>query len=140
MWTLDEQAYRMKCDYATAHGKTVFLRNVGASPNTLLVVDLHTGKVLDEVAMADGAGSGGQPQYVDGRILVQRDSTHNQTQLNYFVADGRKVRPAGSLWHSRHFGTSGYSPVMMTNPIADGRLIIRGGNGIWCYDLRKPGG
>jgi hypothetical protein len=115
----------------------VYFRNVGAKPNTLLMIDLGNGKVLGEVAMADGGGSGGQPQYVDGRILVQRDSTHNKTDLNYFIADGSRVRQAGRLWRSRHFGTTGYSPVLMTNPIVDGRIIFRGGNGIWCYDLRE---
>ena len=142
VWTLDEYAYHMGYG-PTAHGNTVYLgdfRKGGARPTTLVIIDLPTGKVLGVVPLAHGYGSGGQPQYVDGRVLMQRDSTHNQTDLNYFHADGRKVRPAGSLWHSRHFGTSGYSPVTMTNPIADGRLIIRGGNGIWCYDLRKPSG
>jgi outer membrane protein assembly factor BamB len=135
-WTLEKYGYRLKCDYPTAYGGTVYLRRVDVKPNTLVAINVTDGTVLSETAMADGSGSGGQPQYVDTRILVQRDSTHNTTDLNYFTADGHRVKQAG-LWTSRHFGTTGYSPVLMTNPIADGRIIIRGGNGIWCYDMRS---
>jgi outer membrane protein assembly factor BamB len=135
-WSLEEYGYRLKCDYPTACGGAVYLRRVDVKPNTLLVINVTDGTVLSEIAMADGSGSGGQPQYVDKRILVQRDSTHNKTDLNYFTADGHRVEQAG-LWSSRHFGTTGYTPVLMTNPIADGRIFIRGGNGIWCYDLRS---
>ncbi len=37
-----------------------------------------------------------------------------------------------------HSLTSGYWPITLSHAVADGRIIIRGARGIFCYDLRKP--
>jgi hypothetical protein len=42
-----------------------------------------------------------------------------------------------NLWPPKIPKTSSYAMKMHTMPIVDGRMYIRGADGIYCYDLRK---
>jgi len=39
-------------------------------------------------------------------------------------------------WIPPHATTTAYGRQPIVNPIVDGRMFFRGGNGIYCYDLR----
>lgn len=43
----------------------------------------------------------------------------------------------GPLWLPPHVETTAYNSQPIVYPIVDGRLFIRGGDGIYCYDLRQ---
>lgn len=78
-----------------------------------------------------------------GKVIWQEDNVGRNDKSTTLAGDWLPCnvavgRRAGPRWTGRHFGTTGYSPVLMTGPIADGHPFTRGGNGIWCYDLRRP--
>jgi hypothetical protein len=41
------------------------------------------------------------------------------------------------MWAPTHTSTTAYNSQPIVTPIVDGRAFIRGGDGIYCYDLRK---
>ena len=76
---------------------------------------------------------------MDDRLISQADASHSSTPLLFYDAtDPRKLRRLGDVWNTWHWSTSAYSPMFMSHAMADGRVIIRGGRGLFCYDLRKP--
>lgn len=103
----------------------------------LVVLDVDTGRVLHRIP-SNAAGSNGPTYWMDGRLVSQADASHSSTPLLYYDAkDPRKLRQLGDVWSTWHRNTSAYSPMFMTHALADGRIIIRGGRGLFCYDLRK---
>jgi hypothetical protein len=104
----------------------------------LVVFDIDTGKAAARIA-SNAAGSNGPTYWMDGKLISQSDASHSSTPLLlYGAADVTKLRQLGGVWNTRHRATSAYSPMFMTHALADGRIIIRGGRGLFCYDLRKP--
>jgi len=47
------------------------------------------------------------------------------------------LRPLQIDWHTMHLPTTGYWPIVGNHPMADGRWVLRGARGIYCYDLRN---
>lgn len=89
-------------------------------------VDLRTGDVKGEAAFWSVRGCS---SFVasDGKIV----RPHLRNQLLYYDADPGNFRQLGELWRPASFAGS-TTPVML-----DGRLFFRGGDCIYCYDLRK---
>jgi hypothetical protein len=49
-----------------------------------------------------------------------------------------KFQGMGPPWWSPNIPhTTSYAARNINHPIVDGRMYIRGGDGIYCYDLRK---
>lgn len=118
---------------AVADGR-VFARLIGAE---LLCIDVATGKVVAS-APYGACQVGATMVYADGRLIVDRDGSHSGTELTYFAADPKRgtLRPLGKPWPPPHqHGTSYHPPC--SHPYVDGRLFLRGGDGVYCYDLRK---
>lgn len=42
------------------------------------------------------------------------------------------------MWLPTNTSTTAYNSQPVVYPIVDGRLFVRGGDGLYCYDLRKP--
>jgi len=102
-----------------------------------VVFDVDSGKQLHRIP-SNAGGSNGQTYWMGGRLITQADASHSNTPLLLYNAeDPRKLRQLGDVWSTRHRNTSAYSPMFMTHALADGRIIIRGGRGLFCYDLRK---
>jgi outer membrane protein assembly factor BamB len=103
----------------------------------LVVFDLNSGRVLHQIS-SNADGSNGQTYSMGGRLISQADASHSATPLLLYDAeDLPKLRQLGDVWATWHRATSAYSPMFMTHALADGRIIIRGARGLFCYDLRK---
>jgi outer membrane protein assembly factor BamB len=139
LWTADADKvhYRPKAAPATIAGDYAYIRN--RKPDEMTVVELATGKLVAHLPLHLGAS--GYIQWMDGRATLQPDASHSKTPLYWFdVSDPTQARRLGELWHAPHQTTSSYYPILMSHPMADGRIFIRGGRGVFCYDLRKPAG
>jgi len=111
----------------------VYVRLTGPE---LLCIDIASGKIVARTNYDTGAGA--TMTLAEGHLIVDRDGSHAGTEFSFFVVDP----PAGRLealtrdfslphWH----GTSYHPPHSF--PYVDGRLFVRGGDGIYCYDIRK---
>jgi hypothetical protein len=99
-------------------------------------IELATGKVRGEFAAPFGGGDG-STVVADGRVIADQDASHNHTTLWLASADPADVRALGAgAWSPPHPQTSAYHPGMV-HAYAAGRLFIRGGRAMHCYDLRK---
>ena len=49
-----------------------------------------------------------------------------------------QVFPHGDFWVPPHPTTTAYNGQPLVSPIVEGRIFMRGGDGIYCYDLRRP--
>jgi len=109
----------------------------------LVVVELATGKVVQEVCGGEGATvpvDWGAPTFVaaDDLLVAMRDNWHCKTDFYTFRLAGARVTPFGGTFALPHWPTTSYE-IPMVYPVVDGRLFIRGALGIYCYDLRQPG-
>ena len=74
---------------------------------------------------------------VDGRVIADRDGSHNTNSLYLTAADPDNLRSFSvEAWSPPHAQTSAYHPPMV-HAYAAGRLYVRGADAIYCYDLRK---
>jgi hypothetical protein len=121
----------------------------------LRVVDLATGKVLDEVEDKTLAiRNGGYMQAMGNLVMTRIDGSHGSIHCGFFwIGDDGKIVRSAAWRHGRGWlddvnegrtvavradlhTTSYHHPLYY--PMADGRLFVRGGDGIYCWDLRKP--
>ncbi len=123
----------------TTHDGYLYMKHWGETPERVygvVAIDMATGR--PEFRRAVDFHKHGYSYYMDGRIFSETDATHTGPStfvINNTVEDGFEVLSQG--WQAPHFGTTSYHPDLMTHIFVDGRLIIRGGWGIHCYDLRK---
>ncbi|GEM_PF-5047972 len=78
----------------------------------------------------------GHFQMHEDKILVVEDGRHGVGPFYWADSDVNALNP-GSLFTPPHYPTSAYSVAPMHHAYADGRLFIRGSDGLYCYDLRK---
>jgi outer membrane protein assembly factor BamB len=103
----------------------------------LLCIEVATGRVVAEAENRLGE-SGATQTYAGGLLLVDRDGSHSATEIWAFRAGPRagELEPLGEPWSPPHAHGTSYHPPC-AHPSVDGRLLIRGGDGVYCYDLRK---
>jgi outer membrane protein assembly factor BamB len=96
------------------------------------------------VARADGAG-GADTQVAfaaDGRVFVQPLGRYGDQVFLTVSADPAAFRLLGpgapAPWSPPHPQTTAHANFPLVSPLVDGRLFVRGADGIYCYDLRKP--
>jgi outer membrane protein assembly factor BamB len=137
LWTLPgEQGFWSEQPPAIADGY-LYARLIGAR---LLCIEVATGKIV--AAEENRVGfSAGTLVCADGRLIVDRDGSHSGTELYYFEVDPQRgiFRQLGGPWLPPHAHGTSYHPTH-SFPYVDGRLLIRGADGIYCYDLRKTPG
>ncbi len=118
------------------------------------VHDVDSGR---ELARLDGPGPGneGTAEFADGRLLTRIEGSHGDGPWTWArFADGRielaqitvpaqagrpsKIQPPGPpvTWVAQHPLTSSYHCQPMLFPVVDGRMFVRGTDGVYAYDLR----
>jgi outer membrane protein assembly factor BamB len=134
LWTLPgEEGYWSEQPPAIADGY-VYARLIGPR---LLCIEVATGKIV--AAEENRVGfSAGTLVYADGRLIVDRDGSHSATELCYFEVDPQRgiLQQLGEPWLPPHAHGTTYHPTH-SFPYVDGRLLIRGADAIYCYDLRN---
>jgi outer membrane protein assembly factor BamB len=70
-----------------------------------------------------------------GLFVLHPDSQHGQTKM--FALPAKAGAQAAPIWIPPHPPATTYQ-APMSHAWADGRLYIRGGDALYCYDLRKP--
>ncbi len=99
------------------------------------VVHLETGDIIASLPQFT-AEAEANVWAMDGRILVEKDSQHGYFYPYLIDAHPFRFSQLGQQWTGLHLDGSGYE-VPYLNPVADGRLFVRGADGIYCYDFRK---
>ncbi|MGD0897072.1 MAG: PQQ-binding-like beta-propeller repeat protein [Thermoguttaceae bacterium] len=97
----------------------------GFSSDDTVCLKVETGEVVGE-APFPSTRSCSSLTAVDGRILRE----HLYQRLYWHNADPKTFAQLGDPWHPPSHAEN------TTSTIADGRLFIRGKDGIYCYDLR----
>jgi len=75
----------------------------------------------------------------DGHLISEIDGSHMSMNLHLIKADPSDLKQLGELWQDPHPPTTSYVPAL-SHPYVDGRLYVRGADGIYCYDLRTSSG
>jgi outer membrane protein assembly factor BamB len=113
-----------------ASGRAYFLGR-----QTIHAVDIATGKtVLEKKFAQHGPGSNAWLGVVGDRFLFLPEGQHGTAHLGFL---DRELNVLGNMWHPTNTETTAYNSQPVVYPLVDGRLIVRGGDGIYCYDLRK---
>lgn len=100
-------------------------------------IDLETGTQTGTLPQAP-AGSNPYLVIAGGKALLSPEGQHgHQSFLLYRLADGAG-KLLGDAWHPPNPSTTAYAGQPVVHPLVDGRLFVRGADGIYCYDLRKP--
>jgi outer membrane protein assembly factor BamB len=105
-----------------------------------------------KVASVGGVG-GARTQvafFADGRLFIQPEGRHGGQSFFMLNGDPKNFRrlgvetpadgkhPMPGQWHPPHPHDTAYANQPVIYPIVDGRLFVRGHDGLYCYDLRKP--
>lgn len=123
----------------------------GVGRHLVRCLDLKTGKVLGEIKQGEfphpvgsqhGDAPGSNPLlFVAGdKLILSPEGQHGRHGFILFDADPSKLTLHGNQehkWIPPHASTTAYGRQPIVNPVADGRMFFRGGNGIYCYDLRR---
>ena len=117
-----------------------FASSTVAGTGTHVVVDMMTGKQTSTVT-GMAPGNGGYLLSMEDLVLVRVDGTHGHNVFGSYKVDAagqsKTADPKG--WAPPFYNTTSYHmPVMY--PVAEGRIFLRLGDGIYCYDLRKSPG
>ena len=112
-------------------------------------LSLADGKKLASVANVGGARTQ-VAFFADNRLFIQPEGRHGGQSFFMLTGDPKDFRllsaetPAGGKhalpgqWHPPHPHDTAYANQPVIYPVVDGRLFIRGHDGLYCYDLRKP--
>jgi outer membrane protein assembly factor BamB len=136
-------SYGLTC---TAAGR-VFV----SAEHETICLDLATGRKVATVAGPGGART--QLAFAAGdRVFLQPEGRHGKLaflMIDAAAPDGPRHLPAADRgatdraawpgeWSPPVVHTTAYANQPISFPIVDGRLFVRGGDAIYCYDLRKP--
>lgn len=101
------------------------------------MVEVATGKVLARCAEAK-VSQESHAYCAEGRFLHEPDSQHGK--IHSVVMTGTTAetfKPLGKPWNTPHYDATGYE-MPISHPVVAGRLYLRGADGVYCWDLRKP--
>jgi HEAT repeat protein len=73
---------------------------------------------------------------VENLVFVSTDGSHGHNTFGVYGATPETFKLLGS-WSPPHHHTNSYHCKCMVFPAVEGRLFMRGFDGIYCYDLRK---
>jgi outer membrane protein assembly factor BamB len=104
-------------------------------PGEMQLLDLKTGKVL-ATAQGPAPGNEGHIFMAENLVFVSVDGSHGHNTLGVYGATPETFKFLGT-WAQPHHNTTSYHCKCMTFPVVEGRLFMRGFDGIHCYDLRK---
>lgn len=112
----------------------IFVRSRSRGP--LICIESATGNVVAEAEVPVGSLPG-TTMWVDGHLISETDGSHMSMNLHLIKANPTDLRQLGKTWLNPHPPTTSYVPAMC-HAYVGGRLYVRGADGIYCYDLRKP--
>jgi outer membrane protein assembly factor BamB len=101
------------------------------------LIDLATGKTLGSVP-EHTAHSNPIFTAMDDWVLSQPECQHGSQAITLFNTAGGALKQMHAPWHPPHNDTTAYGEMPIGNVVVDGRLIVRGIDGVYCYDLRAP--
>lgn len=107
--------------------------------NEIRSVDLLTGKLLGKQIFDERTSPIGSNQWlavVGDRLLLSPEGQHGSQRLQWLDAKGDH-KPLSPRWSPPNNSTTAYAVHSLGFPVVDGRLFVRGMDGIYCYDLRK---
>jgi hypothetical protein len=102
-------------------------------------VDLVTGNRLGRQVFDEKTSPIGSNQWlavVGDRLLLSPEGQHGSQRLQWLDATGDH-KPLGARWAPPNNSTTAYAVHSLGFPLVDGRLFVRGMDGIYCYDLRR---
>jgi outer membrane protein assembly factor BamB len=108
---------------------------VVGDPAEMQLLDLKTGKILASAKFSEAMN---EPHIfmAENLVFCSPDGSHGRTTLHVYGATPDTFKLLG-IWSPPHHQTSSYHCKCMTFPVVEGRLFMRGFDGIHCYDLRK---
>ena len=122
----------------------------GVGKHLVRCLDIESGKVLGEITEAEFPHKedqlGDVPRsnplllVAGDKLVLSPEGQHGKHGFILFDSDPKKLTLFGSKerkWAPPHATTTAYGRQPIVNPIVDGRMFFRGGNGIYCYDLRQ---
>ena len=107
-------------------------------PGEMQLLDLNTGKVL-ATAQGPGPGNEGHIFMAENLVFASTDGSHGHNTFGVYGATPETFKLLGG-WSPPHHQTSSYHMKCLVFPVVEGRLFMRGFDGIYCYDLRKSPG
>jgi outer membrane protein assembly factor BamB len=121
---------------AFVHNGIVWIRagNRKTAPTRLLGVKLKTGQVLVR-EFCDDANDEAHAFAISDRLICEPDSQHGSIAWDMYRADPKNWRRFNSGWRPPLFPETSYS-VPISHAAGDGRVYVRGSDGIYCLDLR----
>ncbi len=104
-------------------------------------LDLRSGKLLGKRTFDGKTNRIGSNQWlglVGDRLLLCPEGQHGRLSLQMLKADPN-MKLLGNRWSPPNNSTTAYGRHSIGYPVVDGRVFVRGMDGLYCYDLRKPG-
>ena len=98
--------------------------------------DVVSGKPVAACPVPTGPFNEGMVESIEDRFLMTQDGSHGAQGVSMVPAAADGFRQMGQQTLFRHLQTCSYHNMPMTRAYVDGRLFIRGMDGIYCYDLR----
>jgi outer membrane protein assembly factor BamB len=114
------------------NGSVVVVQGLGES----YLLDPASGKVLAGYAGTTGMNEA-HAAIMEDKVLMSRDGSHGASDMAILGATPETFPKLFCSWSQPHPQTTSYHNKFMTWPMVEGRIFMRGYDGVYCYDLRK---
>jgi outer membrane protein assembly factor BamB len=102
---------------------------------TSYLLDPASGKVLATYAGDTGINEC-HAAIMEDKVIMSRDGSHGSSDMSILGATPETFSKLFCHWSQPHPQTTSYHNKYMTWPMVEGRIFMRGWDGVYCYDLR----
>mgnify|MGYP002623589946 CR=1 FL=1 len=74
---------------------------------------------------------------IGDKMLLSPEGQHGKHGFLLYEANPSSLGQLGDYWVPPHATTTAYNGQPIVYPVVDGRIFMRGGDAIYCYDLRR---